>query len=420
MTSEPGSFARATIVERKPEIIRRVVVDNAYPPEIVTALEAFRDEIAHGVIAPLHEDAPDVDFWNVHQAQYADKTWLDVPWYFAETYFYRRLLEATRYFQPNPWQGHDPFVKQKRAQEAMAVAQLATVWAQIEALPPEERFVLLLHSALWGNRADLSNFTVKESAHQGLEAHTERDNLLIDDTEEMLAFFSQRTPTCWGRSPTALPAATAPPLARSETGQSTNKKSIDTVAFINDNVGADSLFDLALADFLLTHGWARRVVFYLKNQPFFVSDAMPEDIKLVIQQLQSNREPAVAQLGDRLYQSLVTNHLSLFTDPFWTSCLSFWELPPALRADLARADLRILKGDVNYRRLLDDRHWPHHTPIEHADANFPRPYLILRTLKGEIMVDLQAGQAETLAAQEPDWLINGKRGIIQVVGWLGG
>jgi len=244
--------------------------------------------------------------------------------------------------------------------------------------------------------------------------------LLIDDTEEMLAFFSQRTPTCWGRSPTALPAATAPPLARSETGQSTNKKSIDTVAFINDNVGADSLFDLALADFLLTHGWARRVVFYLKNQPFFVSDAMPEDIKLVIQQLQSNREPAVAQLGDRLYQSLVTNHLSLFTDPFWTSCLSFWELPPALRADLARADLRILKGDVNYRRLLDDRHWPHHTPIEHADANFPRPYLILRTLKGEIMVDLQAGQAETLAAQEPDWLINGKRGIIQVVGWLGG
>ena len=127
MTSEPGSFARATIVERKPEIIRRVIADNVYPPEIVTALDMFRDEIAHGVIAPLSEDAPDAAFWNAHQAQYADKTWLEVPWYFAETYFYRRLLEAARYFQPGPWQCRDPFAKQKRAQEIAAVAQLATV-----------------------------------------------------------------------------------------------------------------------------------------------------------------------------------------------------------------------------------------------------------------------------------------------------
>jgi hypothetical protein len=397
MTSELGSFARATIVERKPEIIRRVVVDNPYPPEIVAALEAFCDEIAHGVIAPLHEDAPDVGFWNAHQAQHAGKTWLDVPWYFAETYFYRRLLEAARYFQPGVWQGVDPFAPQKREQEATAVAQLTTVWAAIEQLPPDERFVLLLHSALWGNRADLSNFTVTESAHRGLEAHAERDNLLIDDTEAVLASFCQRIER----------------ILTDEKEKSVS--SVEEVAFINDNVGADSLFDLALADFLLTQGWARRVIFYLKNQPFFVSDAMPEDIQLVIQQLQNIQEPPVAALGNRLYHSLITNHLLLITDPFWTSCLSFWELPPVLRDDLTRADLRILKGDVNYRRLLDDRHWPHTTPITAADAGFPRPYLILRTLKGEIMVHLQPGQTETLAHQDSTWLINGKRGIVQLI-----
>ncbi len=393
MTSEPGSFARATIVERKPEIIRRVIADNAYPPEIVAALEAFRDEIALHPITSLTEDAPDVDFWNVHQAEHAGKTWLDVPWYFAETYFYRRLLEAVRYFQPGPWRGMDPFAPQKREQEATAVAQLASVWAAIEHLPPEERFVLLLHSALWGNRADLSNFTVKESAHRGLDTHTERGNLLIDDTEKVLAFFSQR-------------------IERILTEE--KEKSVETVAFINDNVGADSLFDLALADFLLVQGWARNVVFHLKNQPFFVSDAMPEDIELVIRRLQTAPEPAVAALGERLHQSLLTHHLSLITDPFWTSCLSFHQLSPALRDDLARADLRILKGDVNYRRLLDDRHWPHTTPITDADANFPRPYLLLRTLKGEIMVGLQPGQAQSLTAEDPTWLIDGKRGIIDL------
>jgi uncharacterized protein with ATP-grasp and redox domains len=404
MTSELGSFARATIVERKPEIIRRVIADNAYPPGIVTALEAFRDEIAHGIIRPLIEDAPDVASWNTHQAQYADKTWLEVPWYFAETYFYRRLLEATHYFQPGLWRGHDPFARQKRAQEAAAVAQLATMWAAIEQLPPEERFVLLLHSALWGNRADLSNFTVKESAHRGLEAHTERANLLIDDTESVLAFFTQRMERII-TDKESVPSA----------------KSVETVAFINDNVGADSLFDLALADFLLTQGWVQNVVFYLKNQPFFVSDAMPEDIRLVIRQLQNAQEPTVAALGNRLHQALLTTPysllppLSLITDPFWTSCLSFWELPPVLCKDLTRADLIILKGDVNYRRLLDDRHWPHTTPIERADAAFPRPYLILRTLKGEIAVSLEPGQVEALSVDEPDWLINGKRGIIQLV-----
>lgn len=179
----------------------------------------------------------------------------------------------------------------------------------------------------------------------------------------------------------------------------------------------DSLFDLALADFLLTQGWAQRVVFYLKNQPFFVSDALPEDIELVIRQLQAAREPTVAALGHRLHNALLPTSYSLrlTTDPFWTSCLSFWDLPPALRADLARADLRILKGDVNYRRLLDDRRWPHHTPIADADAAFPRPYLLLRTLKGEIMVGLLPGQAETLTAEDSTWLINGKRGLIQLL-----
>ena len=32
MTSEPGSFARYTIVERKPQIILQVTEDNGYSP----------------------------------------------------------------------------------------------------------------------------------------------------------------------------------------------------------------------------------------------------------------------------------------------------------------------------------------------------------------------------------------------------
>jgi len=64
MTSDSGSFARATILERKPQIIRQVLADNTYPPEIAAALEDFRDEIASRTIQPLAEFAPDVPGWN--------------------------------------------------------------------------------------------------------------------------------------------------------------------------------------------------------------------------------------------------------------------------------------------------------------------------------------------------------------------
>jgi hypothetical protein len=70
---------------------------------------------------------------------------------------------------------------------------------------------------------------------------------------------------------------------------------------------------------------------------------------------------------------------------------------------------------VNYRRLLDDAHWSRTARMEEIAAYFPAPFVTLRTLKGEIMVGLGSGQAEAIAAQDPTWLINGKRGIIQYV-----
>jgi len=75
----------------------------------------------------------------------------------------------------------------------------------------------------------------------------------------------------------------------------------------------------------------------------------------------------------------------------------------------------ILKGDVNYRRLLSDRHWPYTTSITDIVHYFPTSLLILRTLKGEIIVSLREGQAEEIEAEDPEWLINGKRGIIQYI-----
>jgi hypothetical protein len=118
-------------------------------------------------------------------------------------------------------------------------------------------------------------------------------------------------------------------------------------------------------------------------------------------------------VGKRLGEMLGNGRLHLHTDFFWTSPLPMWELPPHLRADLSRSHLVISKGDANYRRLLGDRHWPATTPFPDILSYFPAPILALRTPKSEIICGLDEGRAEETAVQDPDWLTNGKRGVIQ-------
>jgi uncharacterized protein with ATP-grasp and redox domains len=382
MTSEPGSFARRTIVERKPQIIHQVAEDNDYPARTVQALEAFREEIASQPMRPLTEQAPDVADWNREMAAYPGKAWLDAPWYLAEAYFYRRLLEAVRYFQPGPWKGHDPFEKQKRNQEQAAVEQLAEVWSQLSKAEPDVVFEALLHSSLWGNRADLSNFTVRLQVRGGLPARDERRYVLIDHTDRVRELLED---------------------------------GVESVDFINDNVGLELLFDLALADFFLVQQWAKKVVLHLKNWPFFVSDAMRKDVHAMLSMLKASPELGVREFGVRLQGHLGARRLILEDDLFWTSSLMFPQMPASLRGQVAQANLVIVKGDVNYRRLLSDRHWPYTTRMAEVAAYFPAPFLVLRTLKGEIMVGLKPGQADALAAADPTWMINGRRGIIQLV-----
>ena len=180
-------------------------------------------------------------------------------------------------------------------------------------------------------------------------------------------------------------------------------------------MGSDMLFDLALADFMLSQGWAQAVHLNLKNQPFFVSDAMPVDALHTVHLLKAAPSSGLQDLGARLDEGLTAGRLVFATHPFWTTNLMFRQMPVHLRQELASAGLVLIKGDVNYRRLLDDRHWPHTTRMEDVCAYFPAPFVALRTLKGEIMVGLEVGQAESLQAEDPDWMINGKRGVIQLV-----
>lgn len=384
LTSEPGSFAHNTLKVRVPAILRETMAGTDFPPDIIAGLEALHAELVGGTIRGLREDAADVVFWNTVSAPCIGRSWLDVPWFWAEAYFYRRVLEATRYFQPGPWQGYDPYLPKKRAEWAAGAAP-RTVERLLSGLVPDpaDRFEQLFHASLWGNRTDLSYMV---AAHLGgmADAAAERANLLADDT-----------PRVWQ----ALADRPAP-----------------RIVIICDNTGAELLADLALADFFLAARLAGEVVLHLKPQPFFVSDALPQDVRDGLAALPAGG-PHAAALAERLNAAFASpdaaGRLRLATHWASATSLFYFELPDDLRADLARAGLVVVKGDANYRRLLGDAHWPPATPFAQAVAYFPAPLAALRTLKGELIVGLQPGQAAALAAEDPAWLVNGRRGVIQ-------
>ena len=110
---------------------------------------------------------------------------------------------------------------------------------------------------------------------------------------------------------------------------------------------------------------------------------------------------------------MLNQRLRLQPDPFWNSPYFFWELPQHLQAELAQAHLVIIKGDANYRRLLGDSRWPTTVPIAAAVPYLPAPFVALRTMKSDPVVGLQPGQADRLDQVDPDWRVNGKRGMIQ-------
>jgi uncharacterized protein with ATP-grasp and redox domains len=380
LTSEPDSFAQRTFAVRIPRIIEETIELNSFPSDIRSGLEELRMEILSGTVRGLHEETPDKAFWDHVSTPFIGHTWLDIPWYWGEAFMYRRVLEATRYFLPGPMYGFDPYAVTK-ATEWKADAAPRSVSLLLEEAPPEPRarFEKSLHASLWGNRTDLS-YNVAAQVGRAARFEDERSNLLVNDTQQVWEYLIRK------------------PRRR--------------LGLIADNAGTELLMDLALTDFILSQGLAERVDLHLKPQPFFVSDAMPDDVEMGLDALKTGGDAAYA-LGERIRSYQENQRLGLRAHWHYATSLFYFQLPDELRAELASMDLVILKGDVNYRRLVGDVHWPPITPFERVTAYFPAPLVALRTMKAELVVGLDEGEAERLWADDPTWMVNGRRGLIQ-------
>lgn len=380
-TSDPDSFARQTVQDRLPKIIDSILAQNNYPVSIRNDLLSLKAELNLPVpLTPLANSQPEYLSWNTHLAEFPGRGWLDLPFYFAEAFFYQRLLEAVNYFVPGPWQGADPFQNAKDVQLQKDIHHFERALNRLVSQPAEAQCESLLHDCLWGNQVDLSNFfgDFQDPLHQADRS----DRPIINHAKEITDFFSRGVPK---------------------------------LAYILDNVGIELYFDLGLIDFLLAHNWVQQVTIHLKNYPFFVSDAMPKDILASVRLLKDSSSLRAAQVSQRLEKSIFSGQIQLNSDPLWTSSLTYLEVPVEIERALANPDLAIFKGDLNYRRLLGDYQWDFTTRLEDILNYLHIPVAVMRTLKSQIAASLSADQLTRLNATDPQWVINGRRGIIQLI-----
>ena len=387
--SDPGSFAERTVRVRMPEIARRVLAENEFPAEIAACMQALIDEMPSGKIRPIQDPgAPDLADWESFAIPYIDQTWLEIPWFFAEHYFYRRILEATGYFQTGNWQERDPYAHQKlsglRYSQDLIQALAENLNHSLEVGWQIESFVRLVNADLWGNQADLSLWPASKSRQPSHAAAEQRQHLLVDDAILVAGYVEK------------LRQAPA------------------QVQILVDNAGFELVADLCLVDYLLSTTDAFQVTLQLKAQPTFVSDALPRDVIDTVNFLGEDDQHSVREFASRVEVHLSNERLLLKQDTFWTSPLESWKMPSELRKGLGQAALAISKGDAHYRRWLGDRHWLFDTPLDQILCYFPAPLLILRASKSEVMAGLRPGQAEKLYETDPEWLYNGRWGLIQL------
>lgn len=386
--ADKGTFAEHTVKVRIPENGRRVLDENELSPEAAAQIEALVGEIPHQTIRPFADThAPDMPAWQRYAIARQEMNWLEAPWFFVETYFYRRIIAAVDYFRT----GFDPFTYQKRQSLTTTKEQTRTLAVQVMQMMAqdwqEEAFVRLLKGALWGNQADMSMWSADDGAQPShADADAQDAHLLVDAS-----------------------TAVARHLARPSDGPTR----VDVIA---DNAGFELIGDLYLIAYLLQTKQAQTIWLHLKLHPTFVSDATVADVLGTLAWLVQDGDDNLRKLGQKLRGWLKNGRLQLRTHPFWTSPLPLWQMPAELRRELSASSLVVSKGDANYRRALGDAHWAYTTPFADVVSYMPAPSAFLRTCKANLVAGLTPGQPEELAAADPEWLVSGEWGLIQSVG----
>lgn len=288
------------------------------------------------------------------------------PFFESEVLFYHALLAQKKYFSNR----YDFFATEKK--DSLENSRDKFIENLKELFLPREQgcfdiktFRTCIHYCLSANTSDLSQLNAKERFCYGVGDIS----ILYDDTDVLFAYLSEKKPL----------------------------KRIDIIC---DNAGKELFSDLYLACYFLSNNIVENVAFHLKPYPFFVSDATKEDFGFMMNAImQYSGNECAAQCSSYVREGKI----EIEDDMFWAAPLCFEDMPESkLREQLCGSDLIIVKGDLNYRRLVEDRDWRHTDSfLERTKGVFGDvPILAPRVLKSDVLVGVSEAAYHTAKSSD--------------------
>ena len=371
-TGEVNSFANLTVINRLPGIVRSVAQNNSLDAETAGRLEQLIRTMPEYPLEPLPETS-DINIRINGEIRKNMYRWNEAPFIFVENYLYHLLSEIMD-FKNN----RNDYFSFKKNEDVIinknTIVKHIQNFDELTANKYEDALGNILHLNIFGNKADLSQLS---------DLRNGKLRLLIDDTEKAVNVF----------------------------------RAAKRVDIILDNSGEELFFDILLAYFLLSKTETEEIGLHFKTIPYFVSDALKTDFYFLLREISTNEHGSI--FSDTIHQYIKSGKLLLYDDSYWNDTDDFRNMPERIRTVFVESDLIVFKGDLNYRKLVGDRHWDFSAKTADIISYIKKNSLIVRILKSEVITGLNADPKNPLMNTIPDlhnktWMYNGEYGIIQL------
>ncbi len=353
---DPHSFARFTIEKRLPSILDKVIAAKLFDDEIQERLIKLKNDLPDLKVQALQLEKDEINYWENFFEEYAHKSILEIPFFYAEMYFYRYLLNITDFATNRV----DPFSKIKADDLHDRADAFETLLQNVDNI---EEAILC---SLTDNTADLSQLDRNDS---GL-------NIIVNHSSELVSLIEEQ----------------------------------ETIHIILDNARTELFSDFLLVKHILESHSTKKVILYPKKLPLLVSDATMEDVEKLFEFLMNCGISSLNSLMSFLNHHINKGNIEFVVDSYWHSPNHFTKVPATIQKLIKPNDLVIAKGDANYRRFYEDRKIPYNY---RGAGIISSNQFALRTLKSEIIAGMELSKVDQLQMQDANWMVNGKYAVIQ-------
>lgn len=98
-----------------------------------------------------------------------------------------------------------------------------------------------------------------------------------------------------------------------------------TLGIICDNAGFELFTDLLMASYLTRHQVVKKVIFYVKTIPWFISDTTAQDVVKTLEYYKNHKSDDLREFGLQCQHYFDNGQFEVKADDFWTSPYEYYK-----------------------------------------------------------------------------------------------